>query len=166
MTIPERATILVVEDEPLLRILILDILVDEGFAVLEAANVTQATEALNRGERIDVLLTDVRMPGPFDGLELARRVTVLRPEVAVLVMSAWIDSASTPLPEGCAFIAKPYAPAALITAIGTLLATRRAAARGAAAAPMPEAGSGLLPDPRHRDQQARLTRTLRPASGA
>jgi CheY-like chemotaxis protein len=114
-------TILLVEDEPLLRVLILDVLVDHGYAVAEAANATEAIEILNGGSDIKLLLTDVRMPGAIDGIELARRVAHSRPEIKILIMSAWIYPRADAVPPGARFIAKPYLPTALLGEVAALL---------------------------------------------
>ena len=65
--------VLVVEDEPVVRSLAVDVLTDAGYETVEAANATQALDVLaNSEQEIDVLFTDVRMPGPMNGMELAR----------------------------------------------------------------------------------------------
>ena len=71
--------VLVVEDEPVVRSLAVDVLTDAGYETVEAANATQALDVLaNSEQEIDVLFTDVRMPGPMNGMELARVAKRLR----------------------------------------------------------------------------------------
>lgn len=83
---PDR-TVLVVDDFEDLRSLVQFILEREGFQVLSAGDGPSAIEVASRHEgRIDVLVTDATLPG-MDGFELARRVVLERPEVAVLFMS-------------------------------------------------------------------------------
>jgi CheY-like chemotaxis protein len=120
------ATLLIVEDEPLLRVLIMDILADHGFRVIEAGNAVEAIELLNAGADVQVILTDVRMPGAVDGIELARRVAHIRPEIKILIMSAWISPQAESVPEGARFIAKPYLPTALIAELEALLSDQDA----------------------------------------
>lgn len=63
-----KHTILVVEDESLIRFGLVDILETEGFATREAASAMQAIEILKADEAIDIVLTDIEMPGSMDGL--------------------------------------------------------------------------------------------------
>jgi hypothetical protein len=67
-----QKAILVVDDDPLLRELLADILVDEGFVVIEANNAKRALQQLECFPDVKLLLTDIQMPGEFDGLELIR----------------------------------------------------------------------------------------------
>jgi two-component system, cell cycle sensor histidine kinase and response regulator CckA len=109
-------TILLVEDEPDLRELALEILAMHGYVVLEAA---EAGEALRLGDghtgRIDLLLTDVIMPG-MSGRELAVQLTARRPGLRVLYMSGYTADAMAKhgvLAPEIMFLQKPYSPAAL-----------------------------------------------------
>jgi CheY-like chemotaxis protein len=120
----------------------MDILVDHGYRVLEAGNANEAIELLNAGADVQVLLTDVRMPGALDGIELARRVAHIRPEIKILIMSAWIYPRAT-VPEGARFIAKPYLPTALLGEIAELLAEDEGVAELVALEePVPETAPG------------------------
>jgi CheY-like chemotaxis protein len=83
-----EADILVVEDEFLLRMFLADELRTQGYTVLEAARAEEALDLLDAGVRVHLLLTDIRMPGPFDGAELVRRVRAQHPRVIVAVASA------------------------------------------------------------------------------
>jgi CheY-like chemotaxis protein len=74
-------TVLLVEDEALVRLLMADILEDAGFRVIEAANAGAALNWLEAGEDVQVLFTDVHMPPGIDGLELARGVHERWPEI-------------------------------------------------------------------------------------
>lgn len=82
------ADILVVEDEFLLRMFLADELRAHGYTVLEAANAEEALDLLDAGAPVHLLLTDIRMPGAFDGAELVRRVRAQHPQVIVAVASA------------------------------------------------------------------------------
>ena len=79
--------ILVVEDEPLLRLFNADMLSDAGFDVLEAANADKALRVLETTHGIRVVFTDVEMPGTLDGYALARWVHVNRPAVKTMIVS-------------------------------------------------------------------------------
>jgi CheY-like chemotaxis protein len=83
-----RADILVVEDEFLLRMFLVEELRAQGYSVIEAINAEEALDLLDQGLRIDLLLTDIRMPGAFDGAELVRRVRARYPHIMVAVASA------------------------------------------------------------------------------
>lgn len=111
-------TILVVEDEYLLRALVVLDLEDYGFHVLDAGT---GAEALSVSERhagsIHLLLTDMRMPD-MTGTELAKRLQALRPQTKVMYMSGWdSDCASC----GAPFISKPYVPEALMNKLREVL---------------------------------------------
>ena len=77
------AAVLVVEDEPLIRLAVVDALDDEGLKVLEAATPDEALKLLLTGVAISVLLTDVKMPGPIDGLDLANHVAACWPHISI-----------------------------------------------------------------------------------
>ena len=104
--------VLVVEDEPLIRLLVTDILSEAGFEVLEAQDPAEALSVLKSDERIDVLLTDVRMPGCIDGFELAEVAKRRRPELRVIVTSGYI--ARCDVPSGTNFLHKPFSASDLV----------------------------------------------------
>ena len=99
------ARILVVEDDNLLRFVICEVLRDGDLEVVEVANADAALLYLKTKDSIDLVFTDVNMPGSIDGLELAQAVNENFPEVKVLLTSGNTPAASTgPNP----FIPKPY----------------------------------------------------------
>ena len=106
-------TVLLVEDEESVRKLARKCLEEQGYAVLEAANGSQALEICDRYDKtIHLLVTDVIMPG-LDGLQLARRVTTLRPEIRVLYVSGYTENTIVHrgvLDPGIAFLQKPFRP--------------------------------------------------------
>jgi signal transduction histidine kinase/ActR/RegA family two-component response regulator len=92
IAIPEHRSVLLVDDEQALRKLTARMLLGMGFTVLEAQDGFQAMEIARQSETIiDVILTDVLMPG-MSGIELAEKVSVLRPEARVLYMSGYAES--------------------------------------------------------------------------
>jgi CheY-like chemotaxis protein len=113
MTAPN---ILVVEDEVLIRFVITDVLRSEGFNVLEAATAAEAITILESSTDVALVFTDVRMPGPLDGLDVVRFVRANLPETKVLITSA-LEVA----PEIGEFVAKPYVPQAIGTRIRKML---------------------------------------------
>ena len=110
-------TVLVVEDDQLLQALMIDILEDAGFATLQAGNADEALAFLNGRHDIDVLLTDINMPGSMDGLQLAHAVCARWPLIRIVVVSARNGVSETDLPAEGRFFQKPYHAAALISAI-------------------------------------------------
>ena len=115
----DAQTILVVEDEILIRFILADSLRDIGFQVLEAGDGDEGLQILNSGQVIDLIVTDVRMPGEVDGMELTRRSKWLAPGRPVIVCSAHLyESEAFPADE---YLAKPYSIAALAEAIARLI---------------------------------------------
>ena len=100
-------TILVVEDELLVRMMAVDIMLEAGFRVLEASNADQAVELL-RSKHVDLLFTDVRMPGSMDGVELAELVSREFDDLPTVLSSGHLSEAR--IPAGTRFVAKPYDP--------------------------------------------------------
>jgi PAS domain S-box-containing protein len=120
-----RATILLTEDDGDVRDMLATLLQTAGHTVLQAANPIQAlATAAAYGPRIDLLLTDVVMPGGT-GRDLARKITAVRPEVRVLYISGYPEYGTTPgsvLEPGVPFLAKPFTRDVLIRKINEMLA--------------------------------------------
>ena len=110
-------TVLVVEDEGLVRLDAAESLREAGFAVLEATDAAEALEIFLGREDIDVLFTDINMPGEMDGLELARRVHDCRPGVRLVLTSGAIKPTPDEIPDDGAFISKPYSPETVTRAV-------------------------------------------------
>jgi CheY-like chemotaxis protein len=114
-TPPAAATILIVEDDPDVREMIVGILSDLGHQTLVATNGPEALAILNRDHSIDLLFTDIVMPAGMSGTDLARQASRLRPDLKILLSSGYAReanqwrSARVEFP----FIAKPYRPATL-----------------------------------------------------
>jgi CheY-like chemotaxis protein len=102
--------VLVVEDEVLIREDVIDVLEQEGFRVARAANVQEALSILDQRRDVNAVFTDIQMPGRLDGLDLAHRLAVDRPAIAVLVTSGRSFTAPADLPDASRFIPKPYMP--------------------------------------------------------
>jgi two-component system, response regulator PdtaR len=113
--------ILVVEDEMLVRMLAVEVLTEAGFTVLESANADEALTILEAQPDIQVLFTDVNMPGSLDGFALAEIVQTRWPEIRILIGSGRIRPGPTEVPTGMRFMAKPYAPCALTGAVCALV---------------------------------------------
>jgi two-component system, cell cycle sensor histidine kinase and response regulator CckA len=107
---PPRATVLVVDDEALMRTVMKRVLLDEGFDVLTAASPAEALALAGRIGRPDLVLTDLIMPG-MDGVELVGRLRELWPEVPVVFMSAATESSQVSRlaeTESGAVLEKPF----------------------------------------------------------
>ena len=103
-----RARILVVEDEVLIRIIISDALRDAGYDVIEAFNGDEAVDMLNAATVFDLILSDVRMPGAVDGLELLRLVREDFPTLPVILTSGHLDPGVAAREGATQFLPKPY----------------------------------------------------------
>ena len=108
-------TILVVDDQDVVRDVIRLSLEGAGYTVLDAASPTAALDVVRGGGRIDLLVTDVVMP-EMDAFELADRITCEVPDVRVLYTSGYTDAGA----EG-PFIQKPFTPAQLIDKVSSVL---------------------------------------------
>ena len=101
--------VLLVEDEPLVRMAAVDDLQDAGFHVLEAANADVALAVLEScSSDVQVLFTDIDMPGSMNGLDLAENVQQWWPHISLLISSAYHRPHSGQLPEDGRFVPKPY----------------------------------------------------------
>lgn len=120
----ERFTILVVEDEPLIRLSVATELRDGGYKVVEAGTADEALIALAADEAIDLVFCDVLMPGNKGGLTLASWMREQRPETPVILTSGsdtvvrYFSEATIP------FVPKPYRLGELLATIGRILAKK------------------------------------------
>ena len=106
-----RPTALVVDDDPILRIDMADLLEAAGFRMLEAGDGDEAIAVLEQ-HHLDValLFSDVEMPGTRDGFALAHEVTVKWPAVKIVIASGRRRPGPGELPKGARFIGKPFSP--------------------------------------------------------
>jgi CheY-like chemotaxis protein len=115
------STILVVEDEVLIRMAVADFLRDGGYRVLEASNAAEAQKVMATAEPIALVFTDITMPGAMDGLGLAAWIRRQYPAVEIILTSGVASRVPTAKQAG-AFVDKPYSYEALIAQIHRLLA--------------------------------------------
>ena len=124
--------ILVVEDEVLIRLVIAQYLRDCGYRVIEAAHADEALLVLRKSEiAIDVVFTDVEMPGSMDGFALAQWVRSNRPDVDVVLAGSVRRAvqAASDLCDQQSNVPKPYDPQNVHDRIRRLLASRRKSKR-------------------------------------
>ena len=109
MSSPAGRTVLVVEDEAFVRMLVVQTLEDAGYAVRQAAEAIAAMDALRADDAISLMITDVGLPG-LDGRRLADQARQHRPDMKVLLMTGYTESAHVEkvLPLGMSIIRKPF----------------------------------------------------------
>ncbi|MBI1864932.1 MAG: response regulator, partial [Nitrospirae bacterium] len=131
-------TILLVEDDPTVRVFAGRVLRDRGYAVIEAGNGDEALlVAKNHAGPIDLVVTDIVMPR-MGGLALAESLAALRPEAKVLYMSGYTDDMvgwSRALQSGAAFLQKPFTPEVLALKARAVLDAPKKAPDGTPAKP-------------------------------
>ena len=123
---PANATVLLVEDEAAVRMLITEVLSELGCVCVEAISADTALPILRSKQRIDLLVTDVGLPG-MNGRQLAEMARTLRPGLQVLFVTGYAEGAAHRgefLGEGMEMIAKPFAIGALAEKISIMLGAR------------------------------------------
>lgn len=99
--------VLVVDDDPHIRLGLQDALESEGFVVREANGASEALQALAAVSNIDIMISDVNMPGT-DGLELARLAAAQRPDLKIIIISGHADALDARIPNNVQFMRKPF----------------------------------------------------------
>jgi CheY-like chemotaxis protein len=120
-------TILVVDDDPAIRMLVTEVLDDLGYRVIEAQDGQAGLAVLESNRRIDLLITDVGLPGGLNGRQLADAARVLRPDLRIVFITGYAESAvvdSGQLTTGMHVIVKPFAMASLANRIASILGDR------------------------------------------
>jgi CheY-like chemotaxis protein len=110
--------VLVVEDDPFVRLFAVEILEDEGFEVVEAGT---GEEGLDRCHGADLLFTDIRLPGELDGWDVAERCRQRDPDLPVIYATGFSDVAARPVP-GSVLFQKPYRAEQLVRTVRKLIA--------------------------------------------
>jgi len=145
----DQSIVLLVEDEPLIRLVVSELLEDAGFKVVEAANAAEALVLLEAGLPVSVLLTDVDMPTGCNGFELAHRVHRSWPGIEILLMSGRQWPSQGDLPPGAAFLAKPCPNEAIVShVISAMERTKRLSHVAQNPRPSVEEPAKILPFPK------------------
>ncbi len=117
-------TVLIVDDEPTVRLLIAEVLDDMGYRSIEAHDGSSGLKVLQSGVRIDLLITDVGLPGGLNGRQVADAARLVNPELKVLFITGYAEHAivgGEGLEPGMAVLTKPFSLDTLSTQIGTML---------------------------------------------
>jgi len=120
----QEETVLVVDDEPTVRMLVTDILADLGYTAIEAADSAAGLKVLQSDVRIDLLVTDVGLPGGMNGRQMADAARVSRPDLKVLFITGYAENAvlgNGHLEPGMAVLTKPFAIDAMATRIRQMI---------------------------------------------
>ena len=123
----ENEVVLVVEDEPDVRDIAVEGLTDLGYAVLTAADGRAALDVLKREDRVDVLFSDIVMPGGISGLQLAMEARRMRPELRILLTSGYATVVGDEFPADITLLSKPYTRLQLGSHLRRVLEGRAAA---------------------------------------
>jgi CheY-like chemotaxis protein len=119
MTFTQNKTILLAENDRSAREVTALVLEAEGYQVITAGDGTSALYIFQHDASIDLLLSDIHMPGGIDGIELAKRVQMHRP-IPIVLVSADPRSSFACFPNNVTFLRKPYDRRALLAAVGNL----------------------------------------------
>ncbi|MFC7378624.1 ATP-binding protein [Brevundimonas sp. GCM10030266] len=117
-------TVLLIDDEPTVRMLAAEVLGDAGYTVIEAVDGPSGLQILNSGARIDLLVTDVGLPGGLNGRQVADAARVGRPDLKVLFITGYAENAAVGnglLDVGMAVLTKPFVMTDLINKVGELI---------------------------------------------
>lgn len=113
--------VLIVEDEPLLRILAVEVVEEAGFVAIEARDADEAVVLLEGRTDIALLFTDINMPGSMDGLKLAHAVRNRWPPIKILIVSGKQRLQSSDLPSNSCFLRKPYQVSVLVEELRSMV---------------------------------------------
>jgi two-component system, response regulator PdtaR len=114
----KRTAILIVDDEPLVRMDLAELVSECGFQPFQAGNTSEALAMLEAApDTFAAVVTDIQMPGTRSGLVLANHVAHVWPDIRIIVMSAGRKPVAGELPHGTPFVAKPYSVPVISAAI-------------------------------------------------
>jgi CheY-like chemotaxis protein len=116
-TSKECLVVLVVEDDPILRMNAVSIAEEAGAVVIDASNADEAIRILESRSDVGVIFTDIQMPGSIDGLKLAHAIRDRWPPIQIIITSGKIFLDTSDMPSGSIFLGKPYIDTDVIGAI-------------------------------------------------
>jgi CheY-like chemotaxis protein len=105
---PFNPVVLVVEDEPLIRLMAIELIEDGGFEVVSVADAAEAVQVLEARFDIRIVFTDIDMPGDMNGIRLAELVRGRWPPIEIVVTSSHMHVTSEQMPARGVFLPKPY----------------------------------------------------------
>jgi CheY-like chemotaxis protein len=115
--------VLVVEDDPLVREVAVEALIAEGFGVIEAATGEEAIKHCS-ADRVDLIFTDIRLPGKITGWDIAEHCRGANPTIPVIYATGYSHVQPRPV-SGSVSLYKPYRPSQIVDAIYTLMHSKR-----------------------------------------
>ncbi len=118
-----KPVVLVVEDSPMIRMGAVDLVQSAGYEALEASNADEAIRVLESRNDIDLVFTDVQMPGTMDGIKLSHYIRDHWPPVKLIVASGAAILEESMLPGGSRFFSKPYDELSITEAMANLLSS-------------------------------------------
>ncbi len=121
--IADAPTVLVVEDEAIIRMMLVDELEDAGIAAIEAESADAAVAIMSNGAMIRAVVTDVRMPGTMDGLGLAAWMRDRAPDVPIIITTGFATQPDCQSinPAITRIVLKPYKPRDVVSLVAALL---------------------------------------------
>ena len=117
-----KPVVLVVEDDPIIRMCASDLIAEAGFDAVEAADADEAIAILESRSDIGLVFTDIEMPGTMDGIKPSHYIRDRWPPVKLIVASGRAVVEQSLLPAGARFFPKPYGDTVIVDAIRALLA--------------------------------------------
>lgn len=117
----QQPLVLIVDDEPLVRMIAAEGLFDAGFEVIEAESAEDALGILAARPDIGVLFTDINMPGGVDGVELANLVHARWPRLCIVITSGQDHLRAGAMPQAGRFVPKPYRADDVVHVIGQMI---------------------------------------------
>jgi CheY-like chemotaxis protein len=117
-----KQVVLVVEDDPLLRMFAVEMVEDAGFDVIEAGGADEAVDILEKRPDVSILFTDIDMPGTMNGVDLAHWACHSATPIQIVVTSGHHMLRDGDLPDGSVFFAKPYDAGVVTSTIRSMAA--------------------------------------------
>lgn len=124
-----KAVVLIVEDSAIIRMSAVDLVLSAGYEALEAGDADEAIRILEGRDDIDLVFTDVQMPGTMDGIKLSHYIRDRWPPVKLIVASGAAIVEESMLPGGSRFFPKPYDDFSITEAMALLLSSDAPQAR-------------------------------------